>query len=68
MNVYLRLKYANGQVMPGDDAVIHAFGNSVRPAAWQKNGFFKTIRNYVNIFRAQRYFRRPEDTPTQEQQ
>lgn len=68
MNVYLRLKYANGQVMPGDDAVILAFGNSIRAAARKKTGFFKMILNYFNIFRAQRYFRRPEDTPTQEQQ
>jgi hypothetical protein len=68
MNVYLRLKYANGLVMPGDDAVIRAFGNSIRPAARKKEGFFRMIWNYFNIFRAQRYFRRPEDTPTQEQQ
>jgi hypothetical protein len=68
MNVFLRLKYANGQVMPGDDQLIHAFGKSIRPAARNKAGFFKMILNYFNIFRAQRFFRRPEETATQEQQ
>jgi transglutaminase-like putative cysteine protease len=65
MNVFLRLKYANGQVMPGDDELIRRFGKSIRPAAKKKIGFFKMIWNYFNIFRAQRFFRRPEET-TQE--
>ncbi|MDQ3111002.1 MAG: transglutaminase-like domain-containing protein [Bacteroidota bacterium] len=68
MNVFLRLKYANGQVMTGDDQLIRTFGKSIRPAARNKAGFFKMIANYFNIFRAQRFFRRPEETTIQEQQ
>ena len=68
MNVFLRLKYANGQVMPGDDQLIRNFGKSIRPAARKKAGFFKMFLNYFNIFRAQRFFRRPEEPATQEQQ
>jgi hypothetical protein len=68
MNVFLRLKYANGQTMPGDDQLVRTFGKSIRPAARNKTGFFQMILNYLNIFRAQRFFRRPEEPATQEQQ
>jgi hypothetical protein len=68
MNIFLRLKYANGQTIPGDEQVIQAFGKSIRPAARKKAGGFKMILNYFNIFRAQRFFRRPGETVNQEQE
>ncbi len=68
MNIYLRLKYANGQLMIGDEDRIRVFGKSIRPAAKKFTGVFKMIFNYFNIFRAQRFFRRREETSTQEQQ
>lgn len=68
MQVYLRLKYANGQLMEGDVETVSAFGKSIRPAARKKIGFFKMIWNYLNIFRANRYFRRPEETKQEEQE
>ncbi len=67
MNVFLRLKYANGQSMPGDDQLINTFGKSIRPAARKKAGFFKMILSYLNIFKAQRFFRRPEEQASPEQ-
>ncbi|HET6991162.1 MAG TPA: transglutaminase-like domain-containing protein, partial [Bacteroidia bacterium] len=61
MQVYLRLKYADKQILPGDNEIISAFGKSVRPSARKKIGFFRMLGHYLNIFRAQRFFRKPEE-------
>ncbi len=68
MQVFLRLKYANGELMQGDAELIEAFGKSIRKAARKKTGFFRMIWNYFNIFRATRFFRRPEEIKLEEQE
>ena len=59
MLLYLRLKYASAQLLPGDKELISYFGNSVIPSIRNKIGFLKMCLNYLNIFRAQRFFRKP---------
>jgi hypothetical protein len=62
MLVYLRLKYSGGAMMPGDHEIITAFGNSIRPAVRKKKGTGKICWSYLNLRRADRYFRRPEES------
>ncbi len=59
MLLYLRLKYSSAQLLPGDKELISYFGNSVIPSIRNKIGFLKMCLNYLNIFRAQRFFRKP---------
>lgn len=61
MDVYLRLKYGNGQVMPGEPEAIRAFASSIRSSARKKIGFFNVLSSYLNLSRANRYFRRPPE-------
>lgn len=60
MRMYLRLKYAQGNLKAEDYDTISQFANNAGPAIRRKNGFFKTTLNYFNLLRAFRYFQQPE--------
>ena len=62
MRMYLRLKYAPGNLRAEDHELINKFSTNVGPAIRRKNGFFKTTLNYFNLLRATRYFQQPEST------
>jgi protein-glutamine gamma-glutamyltransferase len=62
MRMYLRLKYANGNVLEGDAQVIDRFAQQVGGAIRRKNGFLRTVINYFNILLATRYFQQSEPT------
>ena len=67
MLVYLRLKYGNRNILPGDIDIITSFGKSVVPAAKKKVKWYKRYMKYRNIFNVIRYFRRPEEPASPEQ-
>lgn len=62
MRMYLRLKYAQGNLRADDYDIIKRFSANAGPAIRRKNGFFKTTLNYFNLLRAIRYFQQPEST------
>lgn len=66
MQVYLRLKYGSGQLEPDDAAKINMFSQNIMSSARKASGFFTILRNYFNLSRANRYFRRPEEKPNKE--
>ena len=68
MQVYLRLKYSGGQLMPGDQETINNFGKRIRPAVRRKTGFFPMLGNYFRLARANRFFRRPAEHHQEAQQ
>jgi protein-glutamine gamma-glutamyltransferase len=55
MRVYLRLKYANGNLRDGDVEAINSFANNIGPSIRKKMGIPKMILNYLNVLRASRY-------------
>lgn len=61
MDMYLRLKYGNGQLLPDDPAAIRRFRNSIRSAARRNGGFFGVLFSYLNLSRASRFFRRRDE-------
>ncbi|HTL83098.1 MAG TPA: transglutaminase-like domain-containing protein [Bacteroidia bacterium] len=61
MNVYFRLKYSGGDLLPGENEVIRKFAGSIRSSARKKIGFFSVFLNYLSLTRAFRYFRRPAE-------
>jgi hypothetical protein len=62
MRMYLRLKYANGNLRDGDTEIIDRFAKQVGPSIRKKNGFFRSTINYFNLLLASRYFQQPENT------
>ena len=62
MRMYLRLKYSNGSIQPGDSEIIDRLAKAVGPSIRRRNGFFRSMVNYFNIFLALRYFQQPEKT------
>ncbi len=66
MLVYLRLKYSGGTILPGDNETITEFGKSIRPAVRRKKGIGKMFLNYLNLRLADRYFRRPEESESED--
>jgi hypothetical protein len=62
MRLYLRLKYANGSLREGDEAIISNFNQSVAPSIRKTKGFFKSTIIYFYALRALRYFQQPETT------
>lgn len=68
MQMYLRMKYTNRTLLPGDKEIIDEMGRSIRPAVRKKFGRIKTYYKFYNISRALRFFRRPEANPQEEQQ
>ncbi|CAN5742796.1 hypothetical protein BH11BAC7_BH11BAC7_32760 [soil metagenome] len=68
MNMYLRMKYTNGAVLPGDKEIINSMANAIRPSLRKKFGFIKTYYRLYNISRALRFFRKPEANHQDEQQ
>ena len=60
MRLYLRLKYANGTLRDGDEAVINTFEKNIGKAINKKYGFFKITFNYFNLLRASRFFQSPQ--------
>lgn len=60
MRLYLRLKYSNGTLRDGDEAIITAFEKNIGKAINKKYGFFKIAFNYFNLLRANRYFQSPQ--------
>ncbi len=59
MRMYLRLKYANGNIRPEDSEIINRFASAAGSAIMKKNGFLKSVGHYFNLFRASRYFQQP---------
>lgn len=55
MRVYLRLKYANGNLRDGDAETINLFANNIGSSIRKKMGIPKMILNYLNVLRASRY-------------
>jgi hypothetical protein len=55
MRVYLRLKYANGNLRDGDGEAINSFANNIGSSIRKKMGIPKMIVNYFNVLRASRY-------------
>jgi len=62
MRMYLRLKYAPGNLKAEDYDLINRFSSSAGPSIRRKNGFFKTTLNYFNLLRAFRYFQQSQPT------
>ncbi len=62
MRVYLRLKYSQTDIQSEDTALINRFAKEVGPSLRNKNGIFRTIINYFNLFLALRYFQLPQKT------
>jgi protein-glutamine gamma-glutamyltransferase len=62
MRLYLRLKYANGSLREGDEAIISNFNQSVAPSIRKTKGFFMSTIIYFYALRALRYFQQPETT------
>lgn len=60
MRMYLRLKYSNGSVRPGDNEIIDRLAKTIGFSIRKKKGFFKSIVTYFNVFLALRYFQQPE--------
>lgn len=67
MNMYLRMKYTNGAVLPGDKEIIDNMGRSIRPALRKKFGIIRTYYRLYNIARALRFFRKPEANHDEQQ-
>ena len=61
MRLYLRLKYANGNLRQGDDIIIDQFARTIGSAIRKKIGF-RLIINYFNVLLALRYFQQPQQT------
>jgi protein-glutamine gamma-glutamyltransferase len=61
MNTYLRLKYGNNQLLPEDPGLIRSFAGSILRSTRNEIGFFNVLFSYLNLSRANRYFRRPPD-------
>ena len=61
MRLYLRLKYANGNLRQGDDIIIDQFARTIGSAIRKKIGFGLFI-NYFNVLLALRYFQQPQQT------
>ena len=61
MRLYLRLKYANGNLRQGDDISIDQFARTIGSAIRKKIGF-RLIINYFNVLLALRYFQQPQQT------
>lgn len=62
MRMYLRLKYSNGTLRDEDQETITNFAKSIGPSIRKKNGLFASSYAYFNIFRASRYFQKPQNT------
>jgi transglutaminase-like putative cysteine protease len=62
MRIYLRMKYANGNLRPEDINVIDHFMKTTGSSIRKKKGFFRSAINYFNILLALRYFQKPEKT------
>ena len=56
MRMYLRLKYSNGSLREGDLEIINRCEKLIGPSIRRKYGFFKSLVNYFNLFRAGRFF------------
>jgi hypothetical protein len=61
MRMYLRLKYANQGLRPGDKEIINRFAAAIGPSIRKKNGILRTLLSYSNILRAARYIQQPEN-------
>jgi protein-glutamine gamma-glutamyltransferase len=61
MQLYLRLKYAGGQMNADDASHIQQFANQILPAVRNKITFFTSLKNYTNLSRANRFLRRPKE-------
>ena len=59
MRMYLRLKYTNGNMRAEDYDTLQAFSKKFGSAISRKQGFFHSLLNYFNLFRASRYFFQP---------
>jgi hypothetical protein len=68
MQMYLRMKYTNRTLLPGDKEIIDRMGNAIRPAVRKKFGMIKTYYKFYNISRALRFFRKPDANTQEEQQ
>lgn len=55
MRIYLRLKYANGNLRDGDGEEIDRFATNIGSSIRRKIGIPKMILNYLNVLRASRY-------------
>jgi transglutaminase-like putative cysteine protease len=62
MRMYLRLKYAPGNLRAEDQEAISRFSNQIGSAIRRKIGITQTAVNYLNVLRAIRYFQQPEST------
>jgi hypothetical protein len=62
MRMYLRLKYAPGNLRAEDHDGIKRFSKNAGPAIRKKNGIMKTTLNYFNLMRAIRFFQQPESS------
>jgi len=62
MRTYLRLKYATGNLSAEDDQVISKFSRGIGLAIRRKIGIAQTAVNYLNVWRALRYFQPPAST------
>jgi len=62
MRMYLRLKYAPGNLRAEDQEVIGRFSGQLGPAIRRKTGSVQAAMNYLNVLRAIRYFQQPEST------
>jgi hypothetical protein len=56
MRIYLRLKYAQGNLREGDADSINRFAKNIGASIGRKVGIPKRIFNYFNLLRASRYF------------
>lgn len=59
MRTYLRLKYTDGQLRDGDEAIISQFAANAGVSVRKKFGVLATLLNYFNLARASRYFQQP---------
>lgn len=67
MRLYLRLKYSNGKLRDGDEAVINTFGKNIANAINKKYGFIKIAFNYFNLLKASHYFQSPQKSDYENQ-
>lgn len=67
MRIYLRLKYANGNLRDGDGEAINRFAKNIGSSIRKKMGIPKMILNYFNVLRASRYIQPTSKTDYENQ-
>ncbi len=62
MRLYLRLKYTQSSLRPGDGEIIEQSRKELGPALHRHFGWGRITLNYFNLLQAWRYFQQPADT------